>query len=329
MPRRNCTTGTRADVLKQIYEWAVDSSDTSPPVFWLTGQAGSGKTTIAYTVSEHFDMNGPDLHTLLATFFCSRQFDETRQRSKIIPTLAYQLAETSRSFARSLVKENPSDSIFDVLSRHMEDLLVKPWQESLQERSSLPPYLIVIDALDELDGNSGSDFLRDLLARTPGALRGLKFLVTSRPHPELQKQLEPRVFDARCNLFQIALDTVQQDILLFLKEQLPSLIPSEMSKIEKLAGQTNGLFIHAATAVRFILSSDSAISLPAFQVLALDTCPHTFRFKDIRPIMLNLLLQFRYMEAQAMVAQMLEAFEFSIPEDKPTIIVRVLLHQWA
>ena len=61
------------------------ADDISPdsPVFWLTGQAGSGKTTIAYTIAQHFDKLEKKEHTgrhtiLGSTFFCSRQFEEMR-----------------------------------------------------------------------------------------------------------------------------------------------------------------------------------------------------------------------------------------------------------
>jgi len=92
--REPCTEGTRVDILERIYLWALDPSSDSPHVFWLTGQAGSGKSTIAYTVTDHFDDvedASSDLKYILgANFFCSRQFEDTRRRKYIIPTIAYQ-----------------------------------------------------------------------------------------------------------------------------------------------------------------------------------------------------------------------------------------------
>ena len=55
LSRRTCTTGTRVAILDRIYHWAQDPSLKSPRVFLLTGNAGSGKSTIANTVSHHFD----------------------------------------------------------------------------------------------------------------------------------------------------------------------------------------------------------------------------------------------------------------------------------
>jgi len=179
------------DILERIYQWALNPSSDSPHVFWLTGQAGSAKSTIAYTVTDYFDDAeevSSDLKYILgANFFCSRQFRETRRRKYIIPTIAYQLARRSGSYARALLDwADKSDSV-DVPAKQMKDLLVGPWQESAGESPrELRPYLIVVDALDEIEDSGGSAFLEELLKTfSQGHLRGLKFLVTSRPDPDL------------------------------------------------------------------------------------------------------------------------------------------------
>ena len=63
----------------------------------------------------------------------------------------------------------------------MKDLLVGPWQQfEATCPPELPPYLIVIDALDEIKDNKGPVFLSDLLtAIKEYNLRGFKFLVMS------------------------------------------------------------------------------------------------------------------------------------------------------
>jgi hypothetical protein len=55
LKREVCTDGTRVKILEDITKWANDRSLASPRVFWLTGQAGSGKTTIAYTIAKRFE----------------------------------------------------------------------------------------------------------------------------------------------------------------------------------------------------------------------------------------------------------------------------------
>ena len=168
MSRRVCTPGTRIAILDRIYHWAQDPSPNIPWVFLLTGNAGSGKSTIANTVSHHFDRDDetPDdkvPNILQATYCCSRQFEDTRRQKYIIPTLVYQLARRSKSYARALLDADKFDSV-EILSKQMQDLFVGPWQKSTGARPhDLPPYLIIIDALDEVDDRGGLAFLQALL----------------------------------------------------------------------------------------------------------------------------------------------------------------------
>ncbi|KAJ7733709.1 hypothetical protein B0H14DRAFT_2408910, partial [Mycena olivaceomarginata] len=71
-------------------------------VFWLTGHAGSGKSTIAYSISQHYCAS----HVLAANFFCSRQFEDTTSRQYIVPSIVHQLAKHSNSFHHALLASN-------------------------------------------------------------------------------------------------------------------------------------------------------------------------------------------------------------------------------
>jgi hypothetical protein len=219
----------------------------------LTGDAGSGKSTIACTVAGHFDdeTESEMQNILRANFFCSRQFEETRRQKYIIPTIVYQLARQSRSYAHALLRANKFDSV-DILSKQMKDLLVGPWQRSASDRPpELPPYLVVIDALDEIEGQGGPEFLRELLMTVGGGqLQGLKFLITSRPHPELASLCATFSSDAVCRLYEVPTDTVKADIVVYLKHKLPNL--RDEPQLTHLAQKADGLFIYAATAVRYI-----------------------------------------------------------------------------
>lgn len=252
MIREKCTDGTREEILKDIIVWANDISVNSPPVFWLTGQAGSGKTTIAYTIAQHFDVRETGRQTVVgSTFFCSRQFEETRRRIHIIPTLIYQLARKPRSYAQALHEADKFDSV-DKLSKQMKDLLVGPWRRSESRRhKELPPYLIVIDALDEIEDDGGSIFLQDLLETiNQHPLRGLKFLVTSRPDPRITELCKIFSSKAVYRLQDVPIERVSLDITKYLQSKLPNLqCQPELKIMEKLA---DGLFISAATIVRYL-----------------------------------------------------------------------------
>jgi len=246
------------DILQRIYRWALNLSSDSPQVFWLMGQAGSGKSTIAYTVTDHFgnveDDNSDLKYILGANFFCSRQFEnettDTHHPHHRIP------ARRSRSYAGAFLNwADKSDSVDDP-TKQMKELLVGPWQQSAGESPrELRPYLIVVDALDEIEDNEGLAFLQELLETfRKGHLRGLKFLVTSRPDPELTALYSSFEYDAACHLYDVSMDTVKADIMTYLKEKLPALQGNP--KLAELSQKADGLFIYAATAVRYIRRRD-------------------------------------------------------------------------
>ncbi|KAH0584860.1 hypothetical protein H2248_008138 [Termitomyces sp. 'cryptogamus'] len=257
LSRGACLQGTRVSILEHIYEWAQDSAPTSPSVFWLTGHAGSGKSTIAYSVAEQFDKGRGVLKTLQATFFCSRQFEETKYQKYIIPTLVHQLAHHSRLYAESLLSADQFDSVNKQLLNQMDDLLVEPWQKSVSGRPpDLPPYLIVIDALDEIEGKGGVEFLQELLMTiNSGHLQGLKFLVTSRPDPGLAELCRSFPPSSVCHLQDVSEEQAHTDIMKYLHNALP--MYENRIKLEELGRKANGLFIYASTAVRYISSGTS------------------------------------------------------------------------
>ena len=255
MSRRACTPGTRVAILDRIYHWAQDPSPNSPRVFLLTGNAGSGKSTIANTVSHHFDKDDKTLddevpNILQATYCCSRQFEDTRRQKYIIPTLVYQLARHSKSYARALLDADKFDSV-EIPSRQLQDLFVGPWQKSAGNRpDNLPPYLIVIDALDEVDDGGGLAFLQALLTTIEkGHLKGLKVFVTSREDDKVALLCDHFPSDVVCRLHKVAEEDVSADILRYLDAELPLLDKGERAELAQRAG---GLFIYAATAVRYM-----------------------------------------------------------------------------
>ena len=81
-------------------------------------------------------------------------------------------------------------------------------------------------------------------------LRGIKFLVTSRPDMDLVKLCSSFTSDAVCALYDVPRDTVKADIATYLQAKLPNL--RGMPVVNDLMLQADGLFIFAATAVRYI-----------------------------------------------------------------------------
>ncbi|KAF9007675.1 WD40 repeat-like protein [Hymenopellis radicata] len=245
--RGACTPGTRVEIIQRLVEWArKQSSEKSASVYWLNGSAGTGKSTIAYSVCKSLDAEDPNI--LGASFFCSRQLAELRERKCIIPSIVHQLALYSRSFATALLKANLAS--VDSSAKHMKDLLVEPWQNSASSRlPDFPPCLIVVDALDE--ARDGWEFLSELISTVEaGHLKGLKFLITSRREPKLVERCTALTSDFVCQLEEVTKNNIQHDILTFLSAELSNL--SGTPQLKDLAERADGLFVYAATAARFI-----------------------------------------------------------------------------
>ncbi|CAE6538687.1 unnamed protein product, partial [Rhizoctonia solani] len=174
--RRACTKNTRVKVLEDLIKWSEDRRMAS--IYWMNGMAGTGKTTIAYSVCVAFESS----KQLAASFFCTRMSPNCRDARRIVPTIAYQLARRSAPFRSALCKalEEDPDISTGIISVQFDCLLKKPLIEA---KSNMPNNLvIVVDALDECSDPYIVELFLDILFRSVLDLP-LKFFVTSRPEP--------------------------------------------------------------------------------------------------------------------------------------------------
>ena len=233
----------------------INEKDPAPPIYWLTGLAGLGKTTIAYTICELLH----EAHLPFASFFCSLQLDSWNSKL-LVTTLCRDLAELDNSYAANLLRilETNSKVVNARLDIQIDELLVKPWQASIARGNLLLTPIIVVDALDESD--RGTEFLEELLrVIQTGQLAGIKFLVTSRPEPRIVDMCKSFPPNAVCKLHEVNAAEVQNDIDLYLREALPEL--KDEPELALLSRRAGGLFIYATTAVRFISSPHNPSSV--------------------------------------------------------------------
>ena len=257
LKRETCTDGTRVRILDEIAEWANDSSVDSPSVFWLTGQAGAGKTTIAYTIVKRFVTGQATI--LGASFFCSRQFGETRSLQRVVPTIVYQLAHECKTYRAALNEVETSDAVhYHGVEEQFVKFLFQPWMKR-KHHHVLPTYLVVVDALDEIENMERSSFLEQLLkSLKKGNITGLKFLVTSRPDPDIVELCKTFPPGAICQLQNVSIEDAKQDIKIYLDVKLTRL--NGTPEFDKLNEESAGLFIYAATAVKILTGRKLAAS---------------------------------------------------------------------
>lgn len=251
--RRQCTEGTRKAILSEVDGWCDDPD--AQPIYWMDGMAGTGKTTIACTLSALLDARGQ----LGASFFCTSTSAECQDANRILPTIAYQLACQSTPYQSALCQALEKDKHVCSLdiSVQFERLLKAPL---LEVKDRIPRNLVVaIDALDECKNPKAVRAFLDALIGCKPRLP-LKFFIASRPEPiiydRMTSQSTPPIF--RLELQQTKKSPVQDDIQLYLQRELASISPSD-DEITKLTWLADDLFIYAATTVRYILPDDIVV----------------------------------------------------------------------
>ena len=251
--RGGCLKGTRENVLNEIERWTEDCD--GPPVFWLNGLAGTGKSTIAQTIAERTFADG----RLGASFFCSRGIEDRSNLQLIFPTLAFQLAQKYSAFRTSLVpllQSNP-DVIHESLGDQMQKFLVKPL------RLAGVSTVIVIDALDECRDEEPESAMLLVLGKSVSQIPGVKFIVTCRPETHIMAGFRGPLLKGLTNTFilhEVEPHIVGNDIRRFFVSELSGLAqrrgggegwPSD-DQLDLLCRRAAGFFVYAVATVNFL-----------------------------------------------------------------------------
>src|SRR2546423_1881685 len=168
---------TRVDVLRQVRTWADEKDERF--VFWLTGLAGTGKSTMARTIAREYY----DKKRLRASFFFSRGGGDVSHARKFFTSIAIQLADKSSSLKLYICGAigKHSDIGYQTLRDQWHQLILEPLSK-LDSNFSDQPLLIVVDALDECDDENDIRAILQLFTEAR-SLRNvqLRVIMTSRP----------------------------------------------------------------------------------------------------------------------------------------------------
>ncbi|KAJ7108208.1 hypothetical protein C8R44DRAFT_298178 [Mycena epipterygia] len=250
--RPSCLPGTRREILDQINGWLAVPSD-SGNVLWLSGVAGSGKSTISTTVSESFGAVG----RLGAFLFFDRNDLARSHPAAVIPTIAYSLALFSPhiGLAISAVIQSDPGVVKTLMGTQFKKLLLEPLQSA--ERYIQGPIIIILDALDECgDRDSRAPLLSLLSSEFPKIPKLFRFLITSRRDSDIANKFKSRFAEMELKTEGSSIE----DVGLFICHELAqigednSLGPAWPGDKHSraLADLSGGLFIWAATATRFL-----------------------------------------------------------------------------
>ncbi|CAE6485903.1 unnamed protein product [Rhizoctonia solani] len=269
----DCALNTQINALRQILSWTSGPSSSS--VYWIAGMAGTGKTTIAYTLCTKLWSSGK----LAACFFCSRSNTRPREIGLIIQSISIQLAQFSDPFCNALLDVLRGANC--QLDKYSLDLLFDCLvsQPLLTVKGTLPDNLVVvIDALDECKDKHGTRQLLEIFL-TKGSNLPIKFIVSSRPelHIRIPIKKQGDRTTSRVLLHELDKEIMLKDIENYIRESLqsqPSSLPSSINffdhedfpgrdeppklivkggQVARLAEELGPLFLYAAGVVEYIV----------------------------------------------------------------------------
>ena len=254
-----CLPNTRVGILRDIISWA-DGQD-SKRIFWLNGVAGAGKSTIARTIARCYN----DKSRLGASFFFSRGNADVSHAGSFFTSIAVQLAEQSEVLECAIRKASSRcPDIGRIAFRDQWNrLILRPLSE-LHDASLQLPLLLVIDALDECDGDDNVTAILECLEQlnTQDSIR-LRVFITSRPETVIRIRFRntPGILYHRLVLHDTPRYIVDQDIAIFFKAKFGEIRNSFNylapdwpgdTTIDRLVQRAEGLFIYASTVCGFV-----------------------------------------------------------------------------
>ena len=247
---------------QRILEWTSDRF-SQQNILWLSGIAGSGKSTLSTSIADHFRR----WNRLGAFLFFNRDVAERSDPGAVIRTLAYQLGTFYPPLgeAMSAVIEKTPNILLSPIN-YQFDQLIADLHPAIASMPIGLPVVFVIDALDECGTMETREALIEILSEKLGALSSFRFIITGRPDVDIAV-----AFDSHPNILRIEVDITSprlgHDIALYFthqtmiiqkrKKHLGRDWPGEVN-IRSLTARASGLFVWASTAAKFLNSHDPA-----------------------------------------------------------------------
>ena len=250
---KKCLDGTRTEILGEILDWINSTDPATPPILWLHGQAGRGKSAIAHTIALQAQNLG-----MLGSCFC---FNRTRHHEglhvKLFTTIARHLADYDLRLRQTL-----AEVIATCYALRDTADMAEQWQKFILEpffQLEGPLFrngnvVVVIDALDESGAEvTRRDILRILAARDAKLPANVRIVLTSRPIMDIRQALLDCQHVRARSLDDIEAESVTHDITHYISTTLKELGAAFSDKdVEQLAAKSNGLFEWARLACEYL-----------------------------------------------------------------------------
>ncbi|KIK58040.1 hypothetical protein GYMLUDRAFT_228322 [Collybiopsis luxurians FD-317 M1] len=263
-----CHPGTRQAILQDLGYWANRAAGAhNPPIRWLYGPAGAGKSAIAQSFAQTCAENG----SLLGSFFFWRSDPSRNNPQCLFTTIAMQMAiaiPELRTIMDTAVIQNPFAPT-SFIEKQCDALIIKPWldlqvmvqikarihselrqrwnnmpnvhrnlvPESPQWPSSVRARILILDGLDECcnENNEWQRILSNLALLCQKFNLLVRILVCSRPEPRIKECFAGSGYQNICQWMALN-DTYQasNDIRLFLVDGFQKILIHHSHSMEHI-----------------------------------------------------------------------------------------------
>ena len=262
--KSSCFEGTRTQHIDDITAWTTGINQSQKHhLLWMWGPAGVGKSAIAKSCAEKTAEEG----MLGASFFFSRT-QHVDDPLRFFTTIAYQLTMEIDEYRKALdlkIQHNPTlpSKGLDVQFR---ELIIKPFLELAKRNVDVQEKTVIIDGLDECNGDSEQSKIMGLVAKSVmehGDKIPLLWAFFSRPESHIAHQFSPYLNSGLLSKVELPMsESNDSDIKSYFRDKLRPLASADTvwpleDTLDILVSMVAGLWIYAATLVRFIMDPDA------------------------------------------------------------------------
>ncbi|KAF7762216.1 hypothetical protein Agabi119p4_8809 [Agaricus bisporus var. burnettii] len=259
----SCFPGTRSQYIEDILDWGTTQS--AFPMYRMTGPAGVGKTAIAQTCAEELRSR---CHLGASFFFTVHRCSDY---SRFFTSIAYQLSSKSPDYHEILDKKLRLDPtiVRKQLRSQFRELIVEPIRELELAGKPVGGRVILVDGLDECrDKEAQREIIEIVITSISNRSTPFYWAFFSRPEPQIEAAFaDHRVASLCISTFLPISRGIDGEIELYLRCGLQNILrrrgitttdpwPSE-SDMHALVSAAQGLYIYAATVLRFVGRTDT------------------------------------------------------------------------
>ena len=162
--KSSCLKGTRTQHIDDITAWTTRINQSSQHrLLWMWSPAGVGKSAIAKSCAEKTAEKG----RLGASFFFSRT-QHVDDPLRFFTTIAHQLSTKIDEYRKALdprIQRNPA-LLTKGIDAQFRELIIEPFLELAGRNMGVQDKTVIIDGLDECDGDPTQSKIMELVAKS-------------------------------------------------------------------------------------------------------------------------------------------------------------------